>query len=499
MRAARSAHREAFALAAIVLAAAAIRLATAAYPLWFDEIASTVFAHQPVTRLWSGWMARESNPPLYYTLLRGWIAVAGESDVALRALSVAIGLVGMVAAWGTARRLGGAAAGLAAAALLAVSAAHVDTSQAVRGYALAHSAALVAIWALIAFLEGRRWPALLGYAVAATVALYAHTTMVVFVALATPFLLWTIREDRRALAQASIATAGIALAWAWWGWISLRQALAAHSNFGWIARPDLGDGWATVEQAYLPGYLFSGGLSADLLLLMFVAALGWIVWRDRRPPILLLALLSIGTPLLLFAVSQIVPILLVRTLYWASGPAIVLFAVAVTAMRPPRLGWIVLFAVLAFETAALVHWLPQRSIERWAPAMRALGSIGADGDVLLVQGDAVALAAAHYRMLAPHLRIVALTPPSGGFDHWADGLYDGPHVDPAGACTLLKRRNRLFALVRGDHDPGKILRGAGFGRVLSGLTDDRQPYIWLWSSRAAGTSAPSGPNPCRPR
>lgn len=499
MRAARPAQREAIALAALILAAAAIRLATAAYPLWFDEIASTVFAHQPISRLWSGWMAGESNPPLYYTLLRGWIAAVGDSDVALRALSVALGLVGIVAAWATARRLGGTAAGLAAAALLTVSAAHVDTSQAVRGYVLAQSAALVAIWALIDFFDRRRWPALAAYAAAATVALYAHTTMVAFVALATPVLLWTVRGDRRALAQAFVATGGIALAWAWWGWISITQTLAEHSNFGWIARPGLAEGWATLEQAYLPGYLFSGGLGASLLLLMLIAALGWIIWRDRRASIVLLAILSLGTPLLLFAISQIVPILLVRTLYWASGPAIVLFAVAVTALRPPRLGWIVLGAVLALEIVALAHWLPERSRERWAPAMRALSGLASDGDVLLVEGDAVALAAAHYRMLAPGLRIVALTPPTGGFDHWADGLYDGPHVGPAGACALLERRHRVFALVRGDHDPGRILRGAGVGRVLSGLTDGRQPFIWLWSSRAAGANGHSAPSPCRPR
>ena len=113
------ARREPAILGAILLAAAALRIATADYALWFDEFASLVFAHQPLDHLWSGWMARESNPPLYYTLLKGWIALVGEGDVALRLLSILIGLAGIATAWSIARRLGGRSAAILVALWLA--------------------------------------------------------------------------------------------------------------------------------------------------------------------------------------------------------------------------------------------------------------------------------------------------------------------------------------------------------------------------------------------
>ena len=53
------------ALTAAVLVAAMVRLAFSDYSLWFDELASVFFASQPTERLWSAWMLRETNPPLF--------------------------------------------------------------------------------------------------------------------------------------------------------------------------------------------------------------------------------------------------------------------------------------------------------------------------------------------------------------------------------------------------------------------------------------------------
>ena len=63
-------------LALMLVAVAAFRIHTAQYSLWYDELASLEFARQPVSRLWSSWMLRETNPPLFYTMLSGWIGRA---------------------------------------------------------------------------------------------------------------------------------------------------------------------------------------------------------------------------------------------------------------------------------------------------------------------------------------------------------------------------------------------------------------------------------------
>jgi mannosyltransferase len=56
--------------------------------LWLDETYSAWFAHLPLRELWTRAPLYETHPPLYYTLLKGWSALAGCSEAGLRSLSV---------------------------------------------------------------------------------------------------------------------------------------------------------------------------------------------------------------------------------------------------------------------------------------------------------------------------------------------------------------------------------------------------------------------------
>ncbi|MDV3457810.1 glycosyltransferase family 39 protein [Sphingomonas sp. HF-S4] len=462
----------------ILLAAAALRLGSAGYSLWFDEIAAVRFAEQPLELLWSGWMAREANPPLYYTLLKGWIALFGSSDLAVRALSVLIGIMGIGAAWWLARRIGGRGAGLAAAALLAVSTAHLDYSQEVRGYILAHSAALFGCIAMVAYLDRPRIAPLAGYVVAALVALYAHTTMVVFVALANAAMLWLLRGDRRALVRWLAANLIVGLLWSWWAWISLGQAGASSSTFGWIARPGVAQALEMTGVVYLPFYI--AGEKVAMLPVLALAWLGgwaWFAVRERRPAVVLLAVLALGAPLLLWGLSQKLPIFLPRTLFWAAGPMAVL--VALVRMRSVPVHTALLGLLLLLELGATLRWLPMRETEAWPQAIAAADAADPDA-VLLVEGDAMGVAARHYlAQRGSRLRLMVLTPEVAS-DRWANGLAGAPHVDAAGARALLARERRVFVLIRGDYDPGRVLAPGGVAQPFYGTTGKRQPGLSLW-------------------
>jgi mannosyltransferase len=472
----------------ILLFAAGLRLATAGYSLWFDEIAAVTLAHQPLELLWSGWMARETNPPLYYTLLKGWMAMFGESDLAVQALSTLIGTAGIGAAWWLARRIGGVRAGLLAALLFALSAAHVDFSQEVRGYILAHTAALFGCIAMVAWLERPRFGPLAGYAFATLVALYSHTTMVVFVALANVAMLWLLRRDRAALARWLAANLGVALLWSWWAWISLAQAKTG-SGFSWIARPDLGDGLGMTAVIYLPLYLAVEKIvAAPLLASAWLAGMVWFAARDRRPAVVLLTTIAVGAPILLWALSQALPVFLPRTLFWAAGPVLVLVAVALTSPGSRGIHLTLLALFLALQIGALWRWLPERETEGWRLAVVAMARADPDG-IVLVQGDAMAVAAHHYIAASrSRLRLVVLPPPRSGLDPWADGLTKAPHLDAAAARTLLARRGRVFTLNRGDYDPGSVLTAVGMEKPLPQATNNLQPRLSLW--RARPSSAP---------
>jgi mannosyltransferase len=482
MRAPLSARAEAGALAAIVAIAAAVRIATAAFPLWFDELASLMFAGQPLSRLWSGWMVRENSPPLYYSLLHGWIALVGTGDVAVRLLSIVIGLMGFVAAWALARRLGGARAGLIAAALLALSASHIAFSQEVRGYGLAHAATLAALTGAVDFLDRKSQRGLVLYAAATLVALYCHTTMILFAALSGGIVLWLVRRSPRAVADWLLANALILAGWAWWGVISWRQITAPSGNIGWIPVPSLTNALVMTATAYLPPYDLELWPTAALLLALLAGIIVAVVRRDPRPGVILLATLALGAPLALFAISQGTPVFLDRTVYWANGPVTVLVALAIDQLRPGRARRIALPAAISAEALLLVVWLAVRQPERWPQALQAIASVDPHAAVV-VEGDAMALAAAHYRPLTPGLDIVALDPRPGQPDRWAQGLYHGAHVDAAGAAAMLARRGRIFSLVRSGHDPAWALQPAGQARAWPAASRDYKPYVWVWRAR----------------
>jgi predicted membrane-bound mannosyltransferase len=66
--------------------------------IWWDEGWSVWLARQSVLGIARG-TAADVHPPLYYWLLHAWQALAGESEFAVRFLSVAAGTLTVVALW----------------------------------------------------------------------------------------------------------------------------------------------------------------------------------------------------------------------------------------------------------------------------------------------------------------------------------------------------------------------------------------------------------------
>ena len=75
-------------------------------PLWYDEVFSWTLITDPSFRhmLYSLSQAAESPPGLYHLLARIWLALAGQSTLALRLFSTLADGVAMVAIWTTLRR-----------------------------------------------------------------------------------------------------------------------------------------------------------------------------------------------------------------------------------------------------------------------------------------------------------------------------------------------------------------------------------------------------------
>ncbi len=113
--------------------------------IWYDEGVSLYLAGQTVPDLIRH-TAADIHPPLYYLLLHFWTRLAGDSEFSAAFLSVIWGLLLVAFVYRVGMRLAGRRAGLAAAALVALSPFNLWYSQEIRMYTLGALLGLAATW-----------------------------------------------------------------------------------------------------------------------------------------------------------------------------------------------------------------------------------------------------------------------------------------------------------------------------------------------------------------
>jgi hypothetical protein len=281
------------AVALLLLTAASVALRTGALDagFWIDEaIAVGIASHDPgeIPAL----LRQDGSPPLYYLLLHGWMAIAGEGEAAARALSLVFAAVAVPVAWWAA---GGRRAGMVAAAIVAICPFLTYYAQEARMYTLVAVLSLVATAAFI-----RRRPVIL--VVALTLLLYTHTWGV--------FLL------------AGFAVAGLRRG----GLVPL--AVVAVLYLPWV--PSL------VSQALHTGAPWS--ITPSVLYLVPAAAA--VAWRPRDE----LVLAGAAGLVLAWLASQITPAWSPRYLFVLFGPVLLVLAAR-------RAAWV---AVVALAGAAVL-------------------------------------------------------------------------------------------------------------------------------------------------
>jgi uncharacterized membrane protein len=110
--------------------------------IWLDEANGILLANLGVAELLAR-LRLDSNPPLYYLLLRVWMGISRDSEAAVRSLSAVAGVLLNAGACLAGRRFFGAAAGRGSGLLTALSPVQVLYSQQVRMYSLLALLALV--------------------------------------------------------------------------------------------------------------------------------------------------------------------------------------------------------------------------------------------------------------------------------------------------------------------------------------------------------------------
>ncbi|WP_218018024.1 glycosyltransferase family 39 protein [Sphingomonas azotifigens] len=469
-------------LATILVVATALRFALADYSLWFDEYAALFFAHQPYARLWSDWMVRETNPPLYYSILHGWIELIGPMDrVTLRVPTILANLLTIaVAYFGVARHYGERAAALGAM-LLAVSAQQIFYAHQVRGYSFLALALTVSFFGLMRIVaaeeRGTRdqtgaWLSFVGGAIAA---IYLHVTALLWVPIATLALLAVDRRfvpllgrDWWRLALADLAIAVGAL---WALYIVYQQTQVPNPNISWMhflgIRGALKLYWASSLLARDPFGIQA--LSAGLL---FAAAVFGIVRTARQRTTQLAVLCWVGAVCLFFLFSLKQPVLVERTLVWMAIFPVTLACAGASTLRGRRTFLVVAGVLIAAGGANLAATYAGFAREEWDGAIRQV--LDDPKSVLIVSGEGDAVVSDYAckflgrRDQCP-VPIIALS----GENHnaWASGYGPKVSVTEQGRLAVSPQSN-VYLIQRYDGRTLRVLHAAGLLRDVQGRSGD---------------------------
>lgn len=212
--------------------------------LWFDEIFGVHAARHTWGGLWRFVAADLIHPPLFYALLKVWVAAGGESLWWLRLFPALASVAALVPFLLLARELRlGAGARNAALLLAAANGYLIKYAQEVRMYGLLLLLTLTSLWLFARLLNsaGRARGLLFALAFVDLLLVYTHYYGWLVVACEVVFV--ALKERRRLWALLAVS-AGLAVAYVPWVVACAGAAGAGGGlaqNIGWIARPGVRD------------------------------------------------------------------------------------------------------------------------------------------------------------------------------------------------------------------------------------------------------------------
>lgn len=203
--------------------------------LWADEAWSVLLAQKPVATIIRN-LLHDSSPPLYYLILKFWIQLFGNSEIALRSLSALFSSASLLTAGFLAWRLTKnrlITAGIIT--FLAFSPTQLYFAQETRTYAMASFLFLIAITCMVVEKQtpGRGWP------VIPSIILLIYTHNYGWL-LWGCFLAWSFFHCRKALPYNVFIAMGSLV------WIPGLYAQISHDTTSWVPPPRPSHIWHTL-------------------------------------------------------------------------------------------------------------------------------------------------------------------------------------------------------------------------------------------------------------
>ena len=261
------------ALISVALVAGVVLRFVTASPLWLDEALSVHIARLPLGDLVEA-LRHDGHPPLYYVLLRGWMSLFGEGDVAVRALSGLFAVAALPLLWVAGSRLGGRRVAWLTLAAAALSPYALRYATETRMYALVMLLVLAGWLLLDDVLRRPNFARLAGLAVTVALLLWTHYWSMWLLAVVgiTLIVRWVLAhrsgDAEQARRNRNAVGALIAGGLLFLPWTSVLLYQGAHTGTPW-ARPVRPTEMITFTVADLGG----GGQPEALVLGWFVALL----------------------------------------------------------------------------------------------------------------------------------------------------------------------------------------------------------------------------------
>jgi uncharacterized membrane protein len=416
--------------------------------------------------IWSS-LESETHPPLFFIVLNVWRHLAGEGDVAARALSVAMSLLCIVLMYFVARLLheNTSAPALWACLIMAVATPQIGIAQEARPYTMSLAALLAAALALVRIekLGPTLWRAIAFAAALLGMMLTHYLTFGPAIAL----LVYTlIRLRGRARVMACSACVAAALVYAIiWGPFFIQQAHRFRQEHAWMleSEPTRSLLRPLARVVDVPIRYFIEPMSESrpigrIACILFVLP-PLIMITHRRADLLLWWLLLIA-PVAEVAIADTLrgawALMMVRYTFLATAPAYALVA----AMLAHRTGWQRHIAPLLASLSCVAALQSAYSGSRpdWREPGKMLREQVRPGDVLVMtrsgpndwQSAAMYLALSHYA--APKVPVVILEKP------------------PTGSAAQLigsSRRIWMVGIVGNDGSPPQLPLGQANGSIVA--------------------------------
>jgi hypothetical protein len=417
-------------IAIAVLALAVRCMGLTARPLWLDESFSGWFASRSWHYLWTVVPTFEAHPPFYYSLLKLWSGLFGDSALALRSLSVLFGIATIPVVIATVfeqEKLDPSGRPLVRAGfagfLGGCSPMLVFLGQEARPYPLLIFSYAVAILGLLRlmreFSQGQpgsvpSWALL---AAGTEVTLWAHGLGILYASCVALALApaWLARPVSRERLRRGIA-AGLAVGLLYLPCLLMIAARAHDWSANWV-RWDPNELLRLITMYSVPQITTVASLVAAVAMLLLVKravqnACESRGWNQHRA----MLLLWLGPPLLSAVISALfVPIFLTRTLAGTLVPAYLAMASAIAHTLSPRERTVLTATICITLIPATVQTALRPSFERWDLVASYLShNVGPNDQVWLYPADsALPLARTGLRIAAPMRAIPAPFPTLG--------------------------------------------------------------------------------------